>query len=169
MSRHSNSEKGLNVEKAERDFEDLLRLFNKHNVKYCIIGAFAVAFHAVPRYTKDMDIFVAASEKNAGNIVGALNEFGFGTLQLSRADFSSEGRIIQLGYEPVRVDIVTSIDGCTFAEVWKGKRVGRYGNEKAYFIGIEELIKNKRASRRKQDQADLEILAAAKKRKKKKR
>lgn len=155
------------MERVEKDYEELLRSFNKHKVKYCIVGAFAVAFYAKPRYTKDMDIMVEPSIENARRIIDALNEFGFRSLELSSEDFSKEDKIIQLGYEPVRVDIVTSIEGCAFEEVWKNKTKGRYGKERVYFIGLDELIKNKRVSRRKQDEADLEILLIAKKRMKK--
>jgi len=144
--------------KIEKDYEDILRLFNKHKVKYCIIGAFALAFYARPRYTKDLDVFVPADRQNGGKIVQALNEFGFRILGLKEVDFSEEGKIIQLGYEPVRIDILTSIEGCTFEKVWKNKRTGTYGKEKVYFIGLNELIANKRKSKRKQDKADLEIL-----------
>lgn len=152
------------MKKVEKDYEELLKLFNKNKVKYCIVGAFALAFHAIPRYTKDMDIFIEASEKNAKGILKALNEFGFGVLNLSMSDFSAKGRTIQLGYEPVRIDILTLIDGCTFEEVWKNKKTGRYGKEKIYFIGLDDMIRNKKASKRKQDKADLEILSAVKKR-----
>jgi predicted nucleotidyltransferase len=151
--------------KIEKDYEDLLRLFNKHKVKYCIVGAFALAFHAKPRYTKDIDIFVSASVENGQKIVEALGEFGFERAGLKKEDFSKPGQIIQLGYEPVRVDIVTSIDGCTFEEVWKKRERGIYGREKVFFIGLNELIKNKKAAKRKQDEIDLDILSRAKKRK----
>lgn len=151
------------MKKVEKDYEELLRLLNKNKVKYCIVGAFALAFHAIPRYTKDMDIFIEASEKNAKGILKALNEFGFGVLNLSMSDFSAKGRTIQLGYEPVRIDILTLIDGCTFEEAWKNKKTGRYGKEKIYFIGLDDMIRNKKASKRKQDKADLEILSAVKK------
>lgn len=144
--------------RVEKDFEELLKLFNKHTVKYCIVGAFAVAYYSKPRYTKDIDILVEPSVKNAERIISALNEFGFSTITLKIEDFTQEGKIIQLGYEPVRVDILTSIPGCIFSEVWKGKKVGRYGTQRVYFIGLKELIKNKRASGRVQDKADLEIL-----------
>lgn len=155
------------MERVEKDYEELLRLFNKHKVKYCIVGAFAVAFYAKPRYTKDMDIMIEPSVENAERIINALNEFGFRSLELSNEDFSKEGKIIQLGYEPVRVDILTSIEGCDFEEVWKNKIKGRYGKEWVYFIGLDELIKNKRISKRKQDKVDLEILLIAKKQMKK--
>jgi hypothetical protein len=150
--------------KVERDYEDLLKLFNKHKVKYCIIGAFAVAFYAKPRYTKDIDILVSSDIKNGERIIAALHEFGFKNIGLKAEDFSVEGQIIQLGYEPVRIDILTSIGGCSFAEIWANKKIGQYGEEKVYFIGLNQLIKNKEASKRKQDLIDLDFLKKAKKR-----
>lgn len=144
--------------KVEKDYEDLLRLFNKFKVKYCIIGAFAVAFYARPRYTKDMDIFIDATESNARKIVQALNEFGFKSLALKPDDFIKPNIVIQLGYEPVRIDLITSISGCTFNKVWKNRKKGWYGRERVNFIGLKELIKNKKISSRKQDKLDLEIL-----------
>ena len=155
------------MKEPEKDYEELLRLFNRHRVKYCVVGAFAVAYYAVPRYTKDMDILVEPSIENGKRILNALREFGFGTLKLSINDFNKEGKIIQLGYEPVRIDIVTSIDGCAFDEVWKNIKKGQYGSEHACFIGLNELIKNKQAAGRKQDKADLDILLIARKRRKK--
>lgn len=151
--------------KVEKDYEELLKLFNKNKVRYCIIGAYAVAFYAEPRYTKDMDILVEPDIENARKIIKSLNEFGFKSLGLTERDFSQKRKIIQLGYEPVRVDIITSIEGCSFNEVWKGKTSGAYGRQKVYFIGIDELIKNKKASRRKQDKVDLDILLSIRKRK----
>ena len=144
--------------KVEPDFEELLRLFNKHKVKYCIVGAFAVAFYAQPRYTKDLDILVEPKIKNGEKIISALWEFGFGKLDLSPEDFATKGRNIQLGYEPVRVDLLTSIKGCSFNQVWKNKEEGRYGKEKVFFIGKNDLIRNKKSLGRKQDLADLELL-----------
>jgi hypothetical protein len=148
--------------KVEKDYEDLLKLFNKNKVRYCIVGAYAVGLYAKPRYTKDMDILVEPDIKNARRIVKALNEFGFGSLRLAEEDFSQENKIIQLGYEPLRVDILTSIGGCDFRQAWRNKRVSRYGTEKVFFIGINELIRNKKASKRKQDKVDLEILLRSK-------
>lgn len=149
--------------KIEKDYEELLKLFNKNKVKYCIIGAYAVAFYAKPRYTKDLDILIKADFKNGKRIVKALNEFGFKSLNLSEKDFNLEGKIIQLGYEPLRVDILTSIQGCSFEQVWKNKKTGIYGREKVFFIGIDELIKNKKILKRKEDKVDLNILSAARK------
>jgi hypothetical protein len=144
--------------KVEKDYEELLELFNKNKVRYCIVGAYALALHAKPRYTKDMDILVEADAENAHKIVKSLTSFGFKNIRLRSEDFLEQGRIIQLGYEPLRVDIMTSIDGCSFREVWKHKRLSRYGDQKVFFIGKKELIKNKKASGREQDKADLEVL-----------
>lgn len=153
--------------RVEQDFRELLRLFNKHKVRYCIIGAFAVAFYARPRYTKDIDILVEPDVENGERIVSALNEFGFKSLGLSAKDFSEKGKTIQLGYEPVRADIITSIEGCDFKKAWKNRKIGHYGDTKVSFIGLEELIKNKKIAKRKQDLADLDLLLSAKRLKRK--
>jgi hypothetical protein len=151
--------------RVEKDYEELLRLFNKNKVKYCIIGAYAVALYAKPRYTKDIDILVEPNIKNAERIIRTLNEFGFGSLNLSKEDFSKKNKIVQLGYEPVRIDIITSIPKATFKQIWENKVKGTYGKEKVFFIGLNELISNKKASRRKQDLADLDVLLSERNRK----
>jgi hypothetical protein len=143
---------------VERDFVALLRLFNRHRVRYCVVGAYAFAFHARPRYTKDLDIFVEPSFKNGERIIKALREFGFGRLKLTAEDFIQPGRFIQLGYEPVRVDLLTSLEGLTFEQVWQHRVLGRYGNARVPFIGRDEFIRNKTLVGRRQDQADLEKL-----------
>jgi len=120
--------------KVEKDFEELLKLLNKHRVRYCIVGAFAVGFYGYPRYTKDMDIFIEPSLKNGQKIVKALAEFGFGSLNLAPEGFSKKGMIIQLGYEPVRVDLVSSIKGCSFSYVWKNRTTGRYGEQRVFLL-----------------------------------
>ena len=140
--------------RVEKDFEELLGLFNKHKVRYCIIGAFAVGFYGYPRYTKDIDIFVEPSLQNGKKIVEALVEFGFKQYNLFPDDFSRLGKIIQLGYEPIRVDIVTSIQGCGFKQVWEDKKIGTYGKQKVFFIGLPQLIKNKKLTNRQQDRID---------------
>lgn len=149
---------------VEKDYAELLGLFSRHKVKYCIVGAFAVGFYSIPRYTKDMDILVEPTLKNAQKIIKALKDFGFGNMGLSEKDFSKEGKIVQLGYEPVRVDIITSIGGCSFEEVWKNKMAGNYGKQKVFFIGTEDLIKAKLASNRPRDKLDLQKLRQLKKR-----
>lgn len=144
--------------KTEKDFEELLKLFNKYKVKYCIIGAFAVGFYALPRYTKDMDILVEATVENGQRIVEALKDFGFESLKLKKEDFGRKEKIIQLGYEPVRVDLLTSIKGCSFKKIWENKVRASYGQQKVYFIGLDDLIRAKKVSNRKSDKIDLKIL-----------
>jgi len=144
--------------RVEKDFEELLGLFNKHKVKYCIVGAFAVGFHGYPRYTKDMDIFVEPFLKNGQNIVRALTEFGFGSMKLTPQDFTAKGTIIQLGYEPVRVDLINSIKGCDFNQAWANKAVGKYGKYKVFFMGADELITTKKSAHRQQDRLDAALL-----------
>jgi hypothetical protein len=127
-------------------------------VKYCIVGAYAVAFYGKARFTKDMDVLVEPSLENGKRIVKALSDFGFENSGLTAQDFTERGSIIQLGYEPVRVDIMTSIAGVTFDEAWGNRVTGSYGDEQVLFIGLEELIKSKEMTGRKQDAVDVEVL-----------
>ena len=144
--------------KTEKDYEEFLALLNKHKVRYCIIGAFALAFHARPRFTNDIDILVAVGANNAKKILKVLDEFGFGSLNLNAEDLTAEGNIIQLGYEPVRIDIMTSIKGMDFSEIWSNRVTGSYGQQTVNYIDRRNLIKLKKLSNRLQDKADLELL-----------
>jgi hypothetical protein len=141
-----------------KDFEELLALFTAHGVKAVVVGAHAVAFHAKPRYTKDLDLLLEPTIENASRAVEALEAFGFGGLGVTPDDLSEPGRILQLGHPPNRIDLITSIDGVSFDEVWTGAVEGQYGDGTARFIGLAELIRNKRASGRPQDLADLSWL-----------
>ncbi len=113
---------------VQQDFRDLLELFNKNKVEYIIVGAYALGFHGAPRYTGDLDVFVKPERINARNIVRSLNEFGFGSVGLTEADFEQEGKIIQLGYPPVRVNIITSITGVSWEQVRSGSVEGQFGD-----------------------------------------
>lgn len=143
---------------VQKDFRDLLELLNAHQVEYMIVGAYALAFYGVPRYTGDMDIFVKPEAENARHIMAALNDFGFGSSGLKAEDFAAEDRVIQLGYSPVRIDIITSLTGISWTEASSGRVAGTYGGIPVYFIGRQQLIKNKKALGRKKDLADLEAL-----------
>lgn len=143
---------------AQQDFRDLFALFNAHKVDYLVIGAHALAYHGAPRYTGDMDILVHPNRENAQRILNALEDFGFGSLGLTIEDFTFPDKVVQLGVTPVRIDIVTSITGVSWEEAAAGRVQGEYGDVMVYFIGREELIRNKRALGRKKDQADLEAL-----------
>lgn len=154
--------------RVEKDFEELFVLFNKHRVHYCIIGSYAVAFYAKPRYTKDIDILIESSAENSLKVVRALQTFGFESLPLTEQDFQKKKKIIQLGYEPLRIDLLTSVEGLSFQRIWKNKRRGAYGKEKVYFIGLEDLVSLKMRSSRLQDKTDLETLRELIKSKKRK-
>lgn len=145
---------------TEKDFEEFLRSCNKHRVRYCIVGAYAVAFHAIPRYTKDLDILIEPTLENGRRVICALQDFGFGSLAVAADDFAKPGRIIQLGVEPVRIDLLTAVEGCSFAQIWKHRVRGAYGAERVWFIGRAELIRVKRRAGRPLDRVDLEKLAA---------
>lgn len=143
-----------------RDFEDLFAFFGQRGVKALIVGAHAVAFHAKPRYTKDIDILVEATEENAERLLQALDDFGFASLGLSIDDFLEPETIIQLGIAPNRIDLLTSLAGVSFEEAWAGRVPGTYGRHAVHFIGREALQKAKAAAGRPQDLADLEWLRA---------
>lgn len=143
---------------VEKDFKEFLRLLNKHKVKYCIIGAYAFAFYARPRYTKDIDILMEPSEENSKRVISVLKQFGFKYKNLTEADFSKEGTIVQLGYPPLRIDLLTSIQGFEFEHLWKNREEGKYGSQKVFFIGLKDLIKCKQSAGRPQDRVDLKIL-----------
>ena len=141
-----------------KDFKELLGLFNSHKVEYLIVGGYALAFHGAPRFTGDIDLLVKADSENAKRILGALDEFGFGSLDLSEADFTLPNNVIQLGVPPVRVDIMTSITGIDWEKAQADKVQGNYGDTTVYFIGKADFIANKKSLGRKKDLADLEAL-----------
>jgi len=149
---------GSNFMEVQKDFKELLELLNEHNVEYMIVGAYALAYHGAPRFTGDIDIFVHPSAENAKRILSALDDFGFGSLNLTADDFKNPNYVVQLGVPPVRIDIITSISGVSWEEANMGKKEGLYGNIPVFFLGKEQYIANKRATGRKKDLADLESL-----------
>ena len=140
------------------DFKELLELFNRHKVEYLIVGGYALAFHGAPRVTGDIDLFVRPTSDNAERILHALDEFGFGSLNLSKDDFTTPGMVVQLGVPPIRIDIVTRVSGVSWEKADAGKAPGRYGDTPVCFIGREDFIANKRATGRLKDAADIEAL-----------
>jgi len=134
----------------QKDFKELLELFNIHKVEYLIVGGYALAFHGAPRFTGDIDLLVKADTENAKRILSALEEFGFGSMELSEVDFISPN--------PVRVDIMTSITAVDWEKAQANKVQSSYGDTPTYFISKADFIANKRALGRKKDLADLEAL-----------
>ncbi|MCX7008321.1 MAG: hypothetical protein NTY53_13920 [Kiritimatiellaeota bacterium] len=142
------------------DFKELLALFNAHQVDYLIVGGFALAFHGAPRFTGDLDVLVRPHPENAQRVIGALAAFGFNLPGLTVDDFLSPDKVVQLGLPPVRIDLMTSISGVTWAEIAAHKVPGMLGDVPVFYIGRDQFIANKRASGRKKDLADIEALDA---------
>ena len=139
----------------------MLELFNKHKVEYLVVGGYPLVFRGAPRVTGDIDLFVHPTSDNAERILAALDEFGFGSLSLSRDDFTTPGMVVQLGVPPVRVDIITKVSGVSWEKAERGKVPGHYADTPVFFIGREDFIANKRATGRAKDAADIEALGEA--------
>ena len=143
------------------DFSDLLRIFNDNNVRYLIIGGYAVVQYAEPRYTKDLDIWISTDITNAKSVYKALEEFGAPLEKLTEKDFAEEGYFYQMGVPPVRVDILMGIPGVAFEKAWKKRVEVKFDELVVSFISKEDLITAKRASGRQQDLLDADALENA--------
>jgi hypothetical protein len=117
-----------------RDFQDFLRLLNANRARYLVIGGYAVAYHGYVRYTGDLDIFIELSLANATNLICALCDFGFDLPKLKPALFLQKGRIVRLGYEPMRLEILNEIDGVRLEECYRHRRRSRVGGLSINFI-----------------------------------
>ena len=141
-----------------RDFSELLASFVEHRVEFIVVGAYAVAFHGRPRMTGDLDLFVAPTPENAARVMRALDAFGFGDVGLAESDFATPDTVIQLGVAPVRIDLLTSITSVSWEEAWRGRESADLGGIPVFMLGLAELRRNKRATGRAQDRADVEAL-----------
>jgi|SRR5450432_2510319 hypothetical protein len=142
-----------------KDFEDFIKFLNQHQVEYMVVGGYALAFHGKPRHTGDLDIWIKISEKNASRMLQVLKDFGMSALGFKKVDFLEPGYITQIGYPPLRIDILNSIDGVEFEEAVK--HMNQIYIEKDLplnYIGLNDFIKNKQASGRIQDLADIQEL-----------
>ena len=145
-----------------RDFRDLLAAFNAHGVEYLVVGAHALAAHGHVRATKDLDVWVRPDRANAKNVLHALSDFGAPLSDLTEDDLIRKGTIFQVGLPPLRIDIITAIDGVEFAEAWPDRLAIEFGGVPAFVISRQHLITNKRTSARLQDLADVEQLQQTK-------
>jgi len=141
-----------------KDFKEFLELLNKNKVKYLVVGGYAIAFHGYPRYTKDIDLWILMEKSNAESILKTLNEFGFSGLGITVEDLNTPDNVIQLGYPPNRIDIMTAASGLNFDECYNKKVEVDIEGVSVTFIDLESLKKNKKATGRHQDLADLENL-----------
>jgi len=143
------------------DFKELLKIFEKHKIRYLIVGGYAVMKYSEPRFTKDLDVFIATDQENAKSVYLALKEFGAPLKNLSSEDFAHEGYFYQMGRPPLRVDIMMSIPGIEFDVAWENRELVELDDLKLFFISRSDLIKAKEASGRPQDKIDVEKLKEA--------
>ncbi|MGA7931953.1 MAG: hypothetical protein WCA35_00085 [Kovacikia sp.] len=141
-----------------QDFKEFIQSLNDNQVRYLVIGGYAVALHGYPRYTKDIDIWIEMSPENATRMLQALEQFGFASLDLQLQDFMTPDQVIQLGYPPSRIDLLTTPDGVDFAMCYAAKLEINIDGVLVNFIDLGNLRRNKKASGRLQDLADLENL-----------
>jgi predicted nucleotidyltransferase len=144
--------------KISPDFREFIACANERDVRFLIVGGYAVAYYGYPRYTKDLDVWVDSTRANAERILAALEDFGFGAVELEPEDFLDPERVVQLGYPPLRIDLLTSVSGVSFDQCYPNRRIVEIDDVEVPFIGLDDLKSNKRASGRHQDLADLENL-----------
>jgi len=133
-----------------RDFSDLFAALNAEGAEYLLVGGYALAVHAAPRYTRDLDVWVSPTPENSARVHRALARFGAPMAELQPGDLASPGLIFQIGVAPVRIDVLTGIDGVTFAEAWPERTGTTYGGNAVPVISRRHLAQNKRASGRPQ-------------------
>jgi predicted nucleotidyltransferase len=141
-----------------RDFKELLSVLEKHEVRYLVIGGYAVMLYSEPRWTKDLDLWIAIDAANAKAIFNALKEFGAPLTDLTAADFSEPGYFYQMGNPPLRVDVMMQIPGGDFDTAWERRKTVSMGESRIHFIGRDDLIAVKLAAGRDQDLKDVEAI-----------
>jgi predicted nucleotidyltransferase len=141
-----------------QDFKEFIQSLNDNRVRYLVIGGYAVALHGHPRYTKDLDVWIEMKPDNAAKMVKALAQFGFASLGLKAEDFLVPDQIIQLGYPPNRIDVLGTLEGIEFESCYTSRVQVEIDGVTVNFIDLENLKKNKKATGRTQDLADLENL-----------
>ena len=139
------------------DFKEFAALLNAHAVNYMVVGGYALAAHGHPRYTGDIDFWVAPATANIERLLKALQDFGFGSLGLAVRDFAP-GSVIQHGHPPRRIDLMTDIDGVEFSDCWNRRETLQADGLQLHLIAVDDFKANKRAAGRLKDQADLQAL-----------
>lgn len=141
-----------------KDLREFVECLNSNGVEYLIVGALAVSWHGFPRYSADIDFFINASPPNTVRVLAAIQQFGFASLGLTAEDFIAPRRVVQLGHEPNRIDLLTSISGVSFEDAWESRVAGDLDGIPVFFIGREALLRNKDAAGRGKDRIDAEEL-----------
>lgn len=141
-----------------QDFKEFIELLIKNKAEYLIVGGYAVGVHGHPRYTGDLDIWLNPTVENSQKILKSVNEFGFSSFKLTKDDFTKPGNVIQLGYPPLRIDLLTEIDGVKFEECYANRKEVILEEMKVNFIGYNDLLKNKKETGRPRDIDDIDNL-----------
>ncbi len=141
------------------DFRDFISLLKKYEVEYMIVGGYAVSIYSQPRSTQDIDVWIKSTKENAEKVLKVIDEFGFGYLGITLIDLTDEYTVVQLGNPPIRIDLMSSIDGVEFAKAYKNKSLFSYFDITGVsYISLEDLIKNKKSSGRNKDFNDINWL-----------
>jgi predicted nucleotidyltransferase len=143
-----------------QDFKEFVELLNANAVEYLVVGGYAMSAYARPRNTGDIDFWVKAHPENAKKILKTLHEFGMASLNVTEDTFTQADHILQIGYEPRRIDILTSIDGVDFDDCYPRRFEAFHSGVMIKFIGLEDFKRNKAAANRPKDQADIKDLGA---------
>lgn len=146
------------AQELAQDFKEFLNLLRANQVKYLLIGAYAVGYHGYPRATQDLDVWIASTPQNATRLVAVLHEFGFGMPEVTPEFVLRPNNIIRMGEEPVRIEILNWASGVDFDECYRERVVDKVDGVEVSLIGLNHLKKNKKASGRLKDLADLEEL-----------
>ena len=140
------------------DFKEFAALLNSNGVKYLVVGGYALAAYGHPRYTGDLDFWIGTAADNADKVLLALDQFGFKSLGIRKQDLTEPNQVIQLGFPPVRIDLLTSIDGVDFDDCYARRLVLDMDGLALGFIALDDFKTNKKAVGRHKDLADLETL-----------
>ncbi len=141
-----------------RDFSEFLRSLSARGVRYLVVGGYAVAWHGYPRSTQDLDVWIGIDAVNAVAVAEAIREFGFDTPNLSARLFLERGRVVRMGYPPVRIEVLTSVSGLEFDDAYGRRIEANFGGVTVPLINLDDLKTNKRAAARHKDMDDLEHL-----------
>ncbi len=141
-----------------KHFREFIELLEKNDVSFLVVGGYAVGFHGFPRYTGDLDVFVAISEANAAKLVQVFTDFGFSDIGLKSADFLDPEVIVEIGREPMKIQVLTGIDGVAFESCYSRRVEFEDAGLRIPFISLDDLIANKAATPRAKDKIDLEEL-----------
>jgi hypothetical protein len=148
----------LHEDRFNPTFVDLVAAFNAVGARFLIVGGYALSFHGPIRATKDLDLWVEATPENGPRVYSGLMDFGAPSDHFTPQDFCYPGTVLQLGVEPVRIDILTELTGLSFEEAWRDRAAGHFGNQCVFYISRDHFLKNKRSTGRPQDAVDAEQL-----------